>query len=55
MGPAQYHSRMAGVVAIASDAEAHALYRALGFRGIAPHTDIPARIRPHMLFMELTL
>ena len=35
--------------------EAHALYRALGFRDIAPYTDIPARIRPHMLFMELAL
>ena len=35
--------------------EAHALYRALGFRDIAPYTDIPARIRPPMLFMELAL
>jgi len=35
--------------------EAHALYRAFGFRDIAPYTDLPVRIRPHMLFMERAL
>ena len=35
--------------------EAHALYRGLGFRDIAPYTNLPARIRPHMLFMERAL
>ena len=32
--------------------EAIALYRALGFREIAPYYDVPSPLRDHLLFME---
>lgn len=35
--------------------EARALYRALGFREIAPYHEVPAALGDRMVFMELTL
>ena len=35
--------------------EAIALYRALGFRVCAPHTDFPANIMPYVVAMERSL
>jgi GNAT superfamily N-acetyltransferase len=35
--------------------EAVALYEAIGFKRCAPYIEYPARLMPHMVFMELAL
>jgi ribosomal protein S18 acetylase RimI-like enzyme len=49
------HFKVMRLDTAAQMSEAVALYEAMGFRRCAPYIDYPARLMPHMVFMELVL